>query len=256
MAYFIYKNKNIYYEELGKGEDIVVLLHGNTASSVMFKDIVPLFEKDFKILLIDFMGCGKSDRVEKLDVDLWYDEARQVIELLELKKYRNVNLIGSSGGAIVAINVALERPDLVNKVIADSFEGEKAVDEITSTIIKDREESKNDEDTRMFYHEMNGESWEEAVDSDTKAMDEHAKTIKNFYHKNLYELEVPILLTGSKEDEFTKMLLDDFFEILFSDLLKKIQNGTKYIFEQGGHPAMLSNKEEFIKIAKTYLVDK
>ena len=110
----------------------------------MFSDIVNLFKNDFKILVIDFLGCGKSEKVEQLDTDLWYDEAQQVIELLELKKYKNANIIGKSGGAIVAINVALERPDLVNKVIADSFEGERSLDIVTNTIIEDREKSKKD----------------------------------------------------------------------------------------------------------------
>ena len=31
--------------------------------------------------------------------------------------------IGCSGGAIAAINLALETPELVNAVVADSFEG-------------------------------------------------------------------------------------------------------------------------------------
>ena len=65
------------------------------------------------------MGHGKSDRLEELSNDLWFDEAQQVISFLKEKKYNNVNLIGSSGGALVAINVALETPELVEKVIAE-----------------------------------------------------------------------------------------------------------------------------------------
>ncbi len=38
-----------------------------------------------------------------------------------------INLICTSGGALVAINVALKRPNLVEKVIVDSSEGEKAI---------------------------------------------------------------------------------------------------------------------------------
>ena len=87
MSYFKYKEKNIFYNEYGKSENILVLLHGNTASSLMFSDIIKNFEEDFKVIVIDFLGCGKSDRVEKLATDLWFDEAQQVIKLLESKKY-------------------------------------------------------------------------------------------------------------------------------------------------------------------------
>ena len=253
MAYFQYKGKNVFYDEYGESENIVLLLHGNTSSSLMFSDMIKLFEKDFKIVVIDFLGCGKSEKVEKLDTDLWYDEAQQVIQLLDLKKYKNVNIIGTSGGAIVAINVALERPDLVNKVIADSFEGERALDIVTNTIVEDRENSKKDDNTRMFYYLMNGEDWEKAIDSDTKAMYEHAKKIKKFYHKDLNELSVPILFTGSKEDEFVSMISNNFYNELFKNLISKVQNGSMYIFEQGGHPAMLSNADKFFELAKEFL---
>ena len=54
------------------------------------------------------------------------------LDMFEESNYKKVNLIGTSGGALVAINVALERPDLVNKIVADSFEGEFALDHFAS----------------------------------------------------------------------------------------------------------------------------
>ena len=253
MAYFKYNDKNIFYEEYGSKENILVLLHGNTASSNMFNDVIDYYINDFKILVIDFLGCGKSDRIEELNTDLWYDEALQVIQLLEFKNYENVNILGTSGGAIVAINVALERPDLVRCVIADSFEGEKSLDVITENIIKDRKKSMKDENAKAFYYLMNGEDWEKVVDADTNAIYEHSKKIKNFYHKDLSELSIPILFTGSKEDEFLTVIGASFYEKLFNDLINKVKDGRMYLFEHGRHPSMLSNKEEFAKQAKDFI---
>ena len=103
----------------------------------MFLDIIESYTSNYKVILIDFLGHGKSDRLEEFPIDLWFDEAQQVISFLKEKKYNNVNLIGSSGGALVAINVALETPELVDKVIADSFEGEMSLKEFTKNIIKE-----------------------------------------------------------------------------------------------------------------------
>lgn len=86
----------------------------------------------------------------------------QIICFLDKHEYGKVNLIGSSGGALAAINVALERPDLVNKVIADSFEGEKAP-YIIEALRKEREASKLDTDAKAFYEMMNGADWEKVV---------------------------------------------------------------------------------------------
>jgi pimeloyl-ACP methyl ester carboxylesterase len=251
MPYFKYNDKSCYYEEHGKGMPLL-FLHGNTASSKMFSDMVALFAKDYKVVLIDFVGHGKSERVERFSTDLWFDEALQVIAFLEQVQYKKVYLIGSSGGALVAINVALEHPDLVCKVIADSFEGEVPLQEFVQSIVEERETSKQDEYAKNFYYSMHGDDWERVVDNDTFAIQEHAKTIGRFFHKALNELHTEILFTGSKEDEFIKFVDPNFYLKTFSTLIEKVRSGEMYIFNQGGHPALLSNKDEFVKLAKDF----
>jgi pimeloyl-ACP methyl ester carboxylesterase len=107
MAFFRYKNQNVYYQETGNGSPLL-LLHGNTASSKMFDNVIDCYKNGFRLILVDFLGHGKSDRLEKFPTDLWYDEAMQVIELIEQNNYDKANLLGTSGGALVALNVALE----------------------------------------------------------------------------------------------------------------------------------------------------
>lgn len=251
MPFFNYENKKVYYQEIGTGKP-VLLLHGNTASSNMFLDVIESYTLNYKIILIDFLGHGKSDRLEEFPVDLWFDEAQQVILFLKEKKYNNVNLIGSSGGALVAINVALEAPELVDKVIADSFEGENSLKEFTKNIIKDRQLSKYDENAKMFYNYMHGDVWENVVDNDTKSIVEHDKTIGKFFHKPLETLKSQILLTGSKEDEFVCSINPNYFQYIYGDMLRKIGHGEIYLFESGGHPAMISNKNEFAQLSKRF----
>lgn len=252
MSYFNYKSKKVYYSEVGEGRPLL-LLHGNTASSNMFTDIVNDFSDKHRVILIDFLGHGKSDRLNKFPADLWYDEAQQVIQFIKEKGYKDVDIIGSSGGALVAVNVALEVPELVHKVIADSFEGEKALDAITGNIEKERSESKLDKGAKMFYYAMNGDDWETVVDNDTQAICEHANDIKCFFHKPLSELRAGILLTGSKGDEFLSMMGQDFYQDMFTDFVWKIGHGRIHIFNSGGHPAILSNKDEFVRLAKDFL---
>lgn len=84
--------------------------------------MLPLY-KNFKVILIDFLGYGRSDRLNKFPAELWKDEARQTIALLEHLDIKDANLVGTCGGAWVAINAAFLRPDLVATVTADSFHG-------------------------------------------------------------------------------------------------------------------------------------
>lgn len=73
MSYFNYQSKKIFYKEAGWGKPLV-MLHGDTASSVMFKMLLPLYQKHFRVILIDFLGNGQSDRVKKFPPDLWISQ--------------------------------------------------------------------------------------------------------------------------------------------------------------------------------------
>lgn len=251
MSFFTYRNKDIFYDEIGEGKPLL-LLHGNTASSNMFLDVIMLYSNEYKVILIDFLGHGKSQRIEKFADDLWFDEAEQVIAFLHHKKYEKVNLIGSSGGALVAINVALESPHLVNKVVADSFEGEYPLKDFIQNIIEERELSKHDENTKMFYSLMHGEDWENVVDNDTNSIYVHSRTIGKFFHKPLESLQADILMTGSKKDEFISSLDANYFQKTYGEMIKKIGHGKMHLFESGGHPAMLSNQYQFAKLSKDF----
>ena len=252
MSYFKFEDKNIYYEETGYGKPLL-LLHGNTASSNMFGAVASGYAQDHWVILMDFLGHGQSDRLDKFPADLWFYEAEQVIAFLKEKQYGKVDIIGTSGGALTAINVALEAPELVGKIIADSFEGEVPLKAFTDSVVEDREASKNDPDARMFYYYMHGDDWETIVDLDTQAIVEHDKTIGKFFHKPLSSLSVPILMTGSKTDEFICMIDPDYFETTYGDMIRKIGHGEIHLFETGGHPAMLSNPEAFLARSRRFL---
>ena len=48
MSYFHYQSKKIYYREAGFGKPLI-MLHGDTASSVMFELLLPLYHDIVKI---------------------------------------------------------------------------------------------------------------------------------------------------------------------------------------------------------------
>ena len=169
MSYFNYHNKSIFYQEIGSGTP-TIFLHGNTASSKMFERLLPLYQTNFRAIMIDFLGNGQSDRVKGVSSDLWYEEALQTIALVEHLGCAQVNLVGTSGGAWVAINAALEHPELINKVIADSFDGRTLHDGFAKDLVAERTAAKKDAQARQFYEWCQGADWEAVVDADTSAL--------------------------------------------------------------------------------------
>lgn len=251
MGYFKYDGKDVYYSEFGVGAPLL-FLHGNTASSNMFAEVAERYRDSFRCILIDSLGHGRSERLDRFPSDLWFYEAQQAIAFLRGKGYTGVNLIGSSGGALVAINVALEAPELIGKVVADSFEGETPLKAFTSHVVADREESKHDEGAAMFYSYMHGDGWEQVVDCDTDAIVRHESEVGRFFHQDLGSLKPDILMTGSREDEFVSAVSPDYFNRTYGELVEKIGHGRIHVFQTGRHPAILSNPEGFYQVSMEF----
>lgn len=252
MPEFCYLGHRLHYTDQGAGTPLL-LLHGNAASSNMFYGTAQRYAASFRVICPDFLGHGASDRLSEFPTDLWFEEARQVIALLRALDLGPAHLIGTSGGALTAINVALEAPELVRKVIADSFEGDHSLEAVTSYLAEEREASKQDENARQFFRYMHGEDWEGVVDNDTAAVLRHHKEIGRFFHRPLSELRADILLTGSLEDEFLLSMASGYMEKTYQNLLTQIGHGSLYLFPSGGHPAMFSSSDDFYRLSLDFL---
>lgn len=101
-----YCGRSMFYQEAGEGP-VLIFLHGNTASSRLFEPLLPLYTPHFRCVLLDFLGNGRSDRVESFPADLWQEEARQALALIRAAGYERPCLLGTSGGAWAAMNAAL-----------------------------------------------------------------------------------------------------------------------------------------------------
>ena len=248
MSYFNYHSKNIFYKEIGFGKTLL-MLHGDTASSVMFEFLLPLYQENFRVILLDFLGNGRSDRVDHFPENLWITQAEQVIALIEHLEIRKVNLLGTSGGAWVALNTALKRPDLIEKVVADSFDGRTLHESFAENLLQERESAKNDIHARQFYEWCQGKDWENVVDLDTQALTKCAVDRIPLFCKPLETLSTPVLFMGSLEDEMCRKNMAEEY----AEMNRLVQNGTIHIFKTGGHPAVMTNAELSARVITEYL---
>ena len=62
----------------------------------MFQFVLPLYAQTMGIVLLDFLGNGKSERVCRFPDELWIDQGMQVVSLCKALGYAKVNLIGTS----------------------------------------------------------------------------------------------------------------------------------------------------------------
>lgn len=108
---------NIYYEVRGNtsSASTLVFLNGLTQATFAWGFFLPHFEKEHRIILIDFIFQGRSDKTgEWRNFDT---HARDVCKVLDQEKINSCTLIGISYGSLVAQHFALLFPDTLSRLV-------------------------------------------------------------------------------------------------------------------------------------------
>jgi len=109
MGEFRYEGHRISYDSYGDGERVLVLVHGLLMNRRMFGRLAPeLAAAGNRVICVDLLGHGRSDRPEDLRLYSMPLFARQVVALLDHLELASAVVGGTSLGA----NVALVAADL------------------------------------------------------------------------------------------------------------------------------------------------
>lgn len=105
----------LYYYAVGRRtpEPPVVLLHGFVASSHLWGSVAPLLAKERRVVVLDLLGHGRSDRPNGQPVNL-RGHADRVVRLLDLLHVERACVVGHGLGGAVAQSLAVRWPTRVS----------------------------------------------------------------------------------------------------------------------------------------------
>ncbi|MCS6844083.1 MAG: alpha/beta hydrolase [Caldilineales bacterium] len=111
----VYVNRiRLYYEVAGDGHPLLMIPEAGF-SHWMWHKVAPALAERYQVFLPDPRGTGQTDKGrEPLSVELL---AGDMIGLLDELHCRGAFVVGHGLGAYVAMQVALDRPDLVSKLV-------------------------------------------------------------------------------------------------------------------------------------------
>jgi pimeloyl-ACP methyl ester carboxylesterase len=105
---------NMYYEMYGEGQPLIVL-HGGFGNTEMFLPNVAALAKNNKVIAVDMQGHGRTADIDRpLVEDSIANDIAALIKQLNLGK---TNIIGYSLGGSVALRLAIQHPELLQKVV-------------------------------------------------------------------------------------------------------------------------------------------
>lgn len=118
--FVVARGYNIHYVEAGEGEP-VFLIPGAFSTYRHWNKIIPFLSKHYRLLCIDYLGVGDSDKPRsgfKYTIEEQADLIANMMEKLQIPK---VHIVGVSYGGAIALNIAARYPERVGKIV--SIEG-------------------------------------------------------------------------------------------------------------------------------------
>lgn len=109
------------YREWGSGPTTVVFIHGNLAAKDWIELAATRFPSGFRVIGIDWRGCGESDRVQPFPDFSNYSIAQHAEDMLGALDALNIpfcHLATHSTGGIISTRMLLAQPQRFGRVLS------------------------------------------------------------------------------------------------------------------------------------------
>ena len=103
------------YVDEGKGTETILMIHGLGSYLPAWKKNINDLSKSYRVIAVDLPGYGKSSKAPHSGLMTFY--AGVIADLIQELDLGPVNLAGHSMGGQIAMVLALEKPELVKRLI-------------------------------------------------------------------------------------------------------------------------------------------
>lgn len=116
--YIDVKGKKLAYIDQGKG-DAIVFIHGNPASSYLWRNIAPNFIKSHRIIVPDLIGMGDSEKLGGVDnPEYSFNGHYNFLDefLIKLNLGEKINLVIHDWGCGLGLKFARLHPEIISSI--------------------------------------------------------------------------------------------------------------------------------------------
>lgn len=250
----------------GKGTQTMLFAHGFGCDQNMWHYIIPAFENDYKIVVFDYVGAGKSDiaayNAERYASLQGY--AKDVLEIIEAFQLKDVIFVGHSVSCMIGLLASIEEPDYFSRLIMvgpspsyindGSYKGgfeRRDIEGLLDTMEKNYIGWANFLAPSIMGNKERPELGQELTDSfcSTDPVIARQFAEATFFADNRRDLQknrVPALILQCSEDIIAPQEVGEY-------LAKNLPFSTLKIMKATGHCPHMSEPEETVQLIKGYL---
>lgn len=106
----------VHYVEVGEG-DPLLLIPGAFSTYRDWNRMIPILSKSYRILAIDYLGVGDSDKPTSGFNYTIEEQADLIVKMAERLQIPKFHIAGVSYGGVIALNLSTRYPEKVNRVV-------------------------------------------------------------------------------------------------------------------------------------------
>lgn len=121
LKYLELHGDHVAYQDVGSGEEALLLIHGMAGSSETWRAVIPQLSRKYRVIAPDLLGHGKSDK-PRGDYSLGAF-AVWLRDLLDEVGVSRATVVGQSLGGGVAMQFVYQHPDYCQRLVLISSGG-------------------------------------------------------------------------------------------------------------------------------------
>jgi sigma-B regulation protein RsbQ len=104
---------------VGSGTKTLMLAHGFGCDQNMWRFVVPAFENDYRVILFDYVGAGKSDlsQYSPAKYGSLNGYADDVLEIIDAMTGGPITFVGHSVSSMIGVLAAIKNPEKFERLI-------------------------------------------------------------------------------------------------------------------------------------------
>jgi pimeloyl-ACP methyl ester carboxylesterase len=106
---------SLHYLDEGKGDHVLLCVHGNPTWSYYFRHITTRFSQAMRVVVPDHLGCGLSSKPQDGNYSL-ENHIQNLIDLVEFLDLKKIHLLVHDWGGAIGMGLATRRPELIKSI--------------------------------------------------------------------------------------------------------------------------------------------
>lgn len=252
MPYCDLAGITIHYQEYGQGKPLLLLHAGWGLAINGFAYQTQALADEFRMIVPDRRGYGKSTRLASLGADFHWQAAEDMFALLDALAIDKTFVWGHSDGAVIGAIMAITRPARVRGLVFEGghFCNRKAGSlQIFQQLYQDPTLLPQTAQTKLAaYHGK--DAWQAVIRNWAGAWLELAKREGDLYQDRLNQIVCPVLVILGGQDEHTSVGEMETF-------VRHIANARLSIYPEAGHSVHdgWSSREQCTRAARLFFDD-